>query len=213
VSQRPSGHKRRRHDLYSTPAWVIAEGLVPHFAVRGLLVIDPCCGPGKMVRALEAMGATVAPSDVINHARRFAHLQATTPFRQIDFVASAIAAFLDADALTINPPYGVGGELAERFIEKALRILELADETGHGPRWAAVLLPVDFDAASTRAYLFDGCRRFHAQIVLRRRIEWFKRKPGGSGPSTNHAWFIWTREERAPGVEPRKLYAPLARGL
>ncbi|MBM6441989.1 hypothetical protein JNW93_15420, partial [Lacticaseibacillus rhamnosus] len=87
MSQRPSGHARRRHELYQTPAWVVAEGLAPYFPVAGLDVCDPCCGPGKMVRILETLGARVFPSDRVDYASHFNKRPLSAPlFRKIDFL-------------------------------------------------------------------------------------------------------------------------------
>ena len=96
-----------------------------------------------------------------------------------------------------NPPYGLAGKTAEAFIRHALQL---------GVAHVAFLLPVDFDSALTRAPLFGECAQFAGKIVLRRRIKWF---PGDSGPSTNHAWFVWDQEHR--GL-PLLRYVTPARG-
>jgi len=211
VSQRASGYVRRRLDLYQTPGWVIGEGLHPFFPVTGLDVCEPCAGPGKMVRTLEALGARVFPSDRVNYARHYARRRLSAPlFRQIDFLERPHGSCAGVDAWVINPPYGPEGTTAEAFISRGLELLRAAPEYKRGA-FLAVLLPVDFDSASSRAHLFELNRNFHARIILRRRIEWFKRPKGKSGPSQNHCWFIWCAEERAPGVQPIVFYAPAAR--
>jgi len=90
------------------------------------------------------------------------------------------------DGLCTNPPYGAQGRLAEAFIRHALD-LKVPN--------VIMLLPVDFDSALTRAPLFGDCGEFNGKIVLRRRIKWF---PGDSGPSTNHAWFLWRHGSNMP---------------
>ena len=82
------------------------------------------------------------------------------------------------DGVVTNPPYGPGGSVACRFIEHALALAP----------FVALLLRVDFDSGKTRTPLFRDCRAFARKVVLLDRIMWF---PGDSGPSTNHAWFIW----------------------
>jgi hypothetical protein len=88
-----------------------------------------------------------------------------------------------------NPPYGESkrGELAVRFIEHALKLV---------PR-IAMLLRNDFDSAFSRQHLFRWCPEFAGKVVLLNRIKWFE---GPSGPSDNHAWFIWNRHQLGPPV-------------
>ena len=85
-----------------------------------------------------------------------------------------------------NPPFGNGGRTAVAFIEAGLRRLPIGGTL-------ALLLPCDFDSGKTRPHLFSDCPHFVGKIVLRRRIKWF---PGDSGPSTNHAWFVWDQTHR-----------------
>jgi len=90
---------------------------------------------------------------------------------------------LKCDAIITNPPYN----LAVPFILRALTLVP----------FVVMLLRVDFDSAKTRAPLFDD-RRFAGKIILRKRIKWF---PGDSGPSDNHAWFVWdTRHVGPPNI-------------
>jgi hypothetical protein len=90
--------------------------------------------------------------------------------------------------LITNPPYGEGrrGELAVRFIEHALKLMV--------PR-IAMLLRVDFDSAFSRQHIFCRCSQFAGKIILLNRIKWFE---GPSGPSDNHAWFLWNRANLGP---------------
>lgn len=204
MAQRNSGHKRKKLDLYETPAWVVAEGLALHFPVRGLKVCEPCCGRNAMVAVLDALGAIVTPSDIKDYPRRRPHHPMAPGFRQLDFLESPLNEFDGFDAYTINPPYGDNGLLAEAFIRRGLQLLH----RGRRAAWMAVLLRSDFDAAARRAALFEDNRNFRATITLRRRIEWFEREPGDSGPSENHAWFVWHTIERQVWETPWKLYAP-----
>lgn len=202
VSQKNSGRARRKLDLYETPLWAVMDGLVPFMPVQGLVIGDPCCGRGKMVMALQRAGArTVHASDVRRWGGQVTPLRL---FRQYDFIHGVITQYPSTDALVINPPYGPRGTLAEAFIRRGLDILQ----SNYRPTWMAVLLPIDFDSAATRSALFDDCIYFHSTIVLRKRIEWFKRVKGNGGPSTNHGWFIWKSTPRAPGQEPVKFYGP-----
>lgn len=207
--KRNSGKKL--HNFFDTPAWVVLEGLAPFFPVKGLCVVEPACGTGKMVRALVEAGATtVIASDIIKRKRL--QLPTFVPFRRADFTKAAISDGIDA--LITNPPFGVQGALAQAFIEKGLTQLRDGPRSGkdHIP-FMALLLSVDFDLAAGRIHLFERCPEFYCVIRLRRRIEWFARKKKrngkkSSGPSQNHAWFIWRAVPRAVGVDPVTMYAP-----
>lgn len=89
-----------------------------------------------------------------------------------------------------NPPYGESKrcELAMRFIEHALT-LPVAR--------IAILLRNDFDSAFSRQHLFRWCPEFAGKVVLLNRIKWFE---GTSGPSDNHAWFLFSRTHLGPPV-------------
>jgi len=232
MATRVSGRKRRKNDLYETPAWVVADGLALHVNLAGLKIKEPGCGNGKLMAALESAGASVQPSDTVRHSKFPRRTVDQWPWLKLDFVAPKVPPetfMAQPDALVFNPPYGPQGRLAERFIERGLEYLRadprlLADGS---PRFMAVLLPSDFDAASTRAHMFEQCPEFAGEIKLRRRILWFDkpRKDGKKNrPSSNHSWFIWKvvrpggfLDAFAPGAPPRlqpsrqipvKLYAP-----
>jgi hypothetical protein len=131
-------------------------------------------------RALRIWEPAHSPADKLGDALRAAGFHVTSTAD--DFLQCRDPP--DIDALCTNPPYGRQGRLAEAFIRHALAL-----KVPH----IALLLPVDFDSGITRTALFGACPMFAGKIVLRRRIKWF---PGDSGPSTNHAWFLWDREHR-----------------
>jgi hypothetical protein len=72
-------------------------------------------------------------------------------------------------------------------------------------RRSSATLRVDFDSGRTRADLFRDNPSFVGKLVLLDRIKWFE---GASGPSDNHAWFIWDR--RRQGARPLIAYAERA---
>ena len=143
-------------------------------------------------RALRIWEPAHAPADKLGNALRAAGFRVRSTAG--DFLRCQ--ALPDDDALVTNPPYGKQGKIAEAFIRHALEL-----KLPH----VAMLLPVDFDSALTRMPLFADCPSFAGKIVLLRRIKWF---PGDSGPSTNHAWFLWDRAHR---VVPLIRYATPAR--
>jgi hypothetical protein len=120
-------------------------------------------------------------------------------------VIEGSASFLDGarlepavEAIITNPPYGFGGRLALRCIERSLEITKPIGGI------VAMLLKVDYDSGGTRAHVFKNCPAWAKKLVLRRRIMWFPSQ-NGNGPSENHAWFIWDWKHAGP---PTIDYAP-----
>jgi hypothetical protein len=111
------------------------------------------------------------------------------------------------DAIVTNPPFGQGCRLATAFIEVGLTRIRRYNGL------LALLLPVDFDSAKTRARYFGDYPDFGAKIVLRKRIVWFQRDDGIRGaPKENSAWFLWQRSLLGTHRPPIILYAPEIEG-
>lgn len=196
MSTRASGFARVPAELYQTPAWVV-DALAEHVNLNGLAIWEPACGEGQMVRALEAHGAHVTATDLMEHG--FEGQADVLDFT--DELPAGVPMFF-FDSIITNPPYGQGGRTAVRFIERGLERLPPGG-------LMAMLLSADFDSGSTRAHIFGACRSFAGKVTLRRRIEWFPPEPGQAGPSANHAWFIWERSHLRRGASV--LYAPNVR--
>lgn len=168
MSQRASGYERRPDEDYPTPDWV-AAAIAGYLRVRALHIWEPAAGNGALADALVDRGFGVIP---------------TTD----NFLARAVPPDSRIDAIVTNPPYGDdrrGGQACS-FIRHALSF-EVAI--------VAMLLRIDFDSAKSRVWLFRDNPRFAGKITLLHRIQWF---PGDSGPSDNHAWFLWDRAHRGP---------------
>jgi hypothetical protein len=198
MSQRSSGFDRIPADLYETPAWAVAA-LAEHINLDRLSVWEPSCGSGKMVRALEAHGADVFATDVLDQG--FADMA-----QLFDFVSPSSPILAYFDSIIGNPPYGPGGRLAVRFIENGLERLPPGGVM-------AMLLQADFDSAGGRRAIFRDCPHFAGSVVLNKRIVWFEPEPRAdgkppSGPSQNHTWFIWQRRILRPSAPPFRVYAP-----
>jgi hypothetical protein len=179
MAQRVSGYDRVADDRYETPPEITAT-IVPYLRRQLYPVVKRVWEPAH------------SPKDKLGNALRSAGF--TVKSTAGNFLKTRIIVMpVGVDALVTNPPYGKQGKLAEAFIRHALDL-----EVPH----VAMLLPVDFDSALTRAPLFGECGAFNGKIVLLRRIKWF---PGDAGPSTNHAWFVWSR--RGAGVLPMIRYA------
>lgn len=194
MAVRASGFDRVPADLYQTPRWVI-DALAEHINLNGLCVWEPACGEGQMVKALESWGASVTATDITDHG--FKAMAGVHDFADM----RPPPKLFHFDSIISNPPYGVQGKTGEAFIDCGLQWLSNGG-------LLAMLLPVDFDSAKTRAKFFGDCPDFAAKIVLRRRIAWFEPQPGQAGPSANHAWFIWIRNHLRAQRQPVTLYAP-----
>jgi hypothetical protein len=184
-----SGYERQAHDLYETPTWVI-DALAEVIPLRGRIVWEPACGPGKMVGALRARGATVIASDYVDHG-----LDGATRF---DFTSDEPQPVTRIHAIITNPPYGKGNRMAEIFARKAI------DRIPNGG-FVALLLPTKFDHGKTRSDLFGDCPHFAGKIVLTERIQWFE---GDHSSTESHAWFIWRRDALGQPVRPTMWFAP-----
>ena len=73
-----------------------------------------------------------------------------------------------------NPPFTQGQAIAEACL---------------GNQACALLLPATWDCAKSRV---DLCNNLDAKITLTRRIRWDNLEQKKNGPSSNHAWYVWT---------------------
>jgi hypothetical protein len=165
-------YKERGEDVYETPAC----------AVDALLKIEklpwkiwePACGPGAIVRVLEAHGHQVFATDLHPYG---------CGLSGIDFLTAGHRA---VDAVVTNPPY----QLAQQFVEKALEFCPLV----------IMLLRLAFleSERRTRILEFSGLARIH---VFRNRLPMMHRR-GWDGPKASSAipfaWFVWERGYKGP---------------
>jgi hypothetical protein len=169
MSQRFSEYVCKERDDYPTPSWV-TETVISHLKALNVTSIwEPAAGEGGMAAAL------AGASGGVNFLDDKTWSQAVSR----------------CDAIVTNPPYGLQGKLAERFIERAL------DLTRPNQGAVAMLLKVDFDSGLTRRRFFADCPAWMTKLVLLKRIEWFK-SVNGNTPSDNHAWYIWSWRHDGP---------------
>ena len=193
MSQRTSGFERQSGDQYMTPEWV-AKTLLSVMPIYGE-VWEPSCGEGSIsntIKKLDCYVRVVATDICAKYSDDGFSRDFTDP--------QVLAAFVRADrpiTIVTNPPYGHQGKLAERFVRLAIDITQF----NHGR--VAMLLPVDWDAAKTRHDLFEDFHGHVTKITLTDRIRWTNLPQSKSGPSQNHAWFIWDHSRR--GREMRWL--------
>lgn len=220
MAKRDSGYEPKERSFYPTPAWVIAA-LAEIVSLKGRTIWEPACGTGEMAEAIAAAGGMPHATDI--HDYGYDQMAYKHDFLQV----GGCPGLVHYDGIVTNPPYGERCKTAEMFIEHGLK--RIAD---YG--FMALLLPVDFDSAGTRNKFFDDCPQFAGTIVLTKRIKWFEGevecKPcsatgkidgskckscGGkgkkkTGPSENHAWFLWENTWLQRRSRPNKWYAPRA---
>jgi hypothetical protein len=167
VAQRASGFQRIIDEKYQTiEAWPVIA-LLEQLPIG--VAWDPCDdGDGHLVATLRRAGV-----EAIGTGPDF--LRMTVPPIVTDIVT--------------NPPLGPArrGELAIAFIRHALSL---------PVRRIAMLLPADFDSASTRQDVFRFCPAFAGKITLLNRIRWIAGSTGS--PSTNHCRLLWDKTNVGP---------------
>jgi hypothetical protein len=194
MAQRFSGRKRIPANFYPTPAWV-TRALMPHLGAGRLYIWEPAAGDGDISLVLGERHSVV--SSDIRQIRE--PLAGVGRIHKCDFLNhDAALAMTEFDAIVTNPPYGLQGREAVAFIERAL---ELVKPKGGK---VAMLLKADFDSAKGRRHLFADCPAWAKRIVLLDRILWFEPTPDEngrvSGPSENHAWFLWDWRHSGPAT-------------
>jgi len=182
VSQAASGYARIEGDKYFTPAWVTEALLsVETFPYGG--VWDPAAGAGHILEPFAAAGHTVWGTDIAPDA---------PSVTQGDFFDQRLGESMISSIVT-NPPYGTGGRLAVDFIERAVDLMRGAPG---GAGKVAMLLRVDFDSANGRRPIFNDHPAFAAKYTLTKRIRWANLEQSASGPTENHAWYVWDWAKR-----------------
>ena len=181
---------RASADFYPTPP-DLTRGLIDGLA-RAIItlpgpVLEPCCGAGALATVLAAeSGLKVIGSDL--YPERYtdaAELYATTS--PVDARnAAALLKLIEvtgAAALVTNPPYGRDHHLIAEAFLSLLR--------GGYIRFAALLVPHQFDAAARRGHLFQDplCAM---RIVMPWRPAWISGTKGGGTISST--WWVWTTE-------------------
>lgn len=200
MSQKGSGYERISGDRYFTPAWVVRALLSKEKFHGG--TVDPMAGGWDVVHALNEGGAPAYGFDIEPQPPDAAFPYLPMFYSQ-DFLQWYGASNGGEEWRNIcsNPPYGVGGRLAVTMIRHALEV------TKPYAGKVAMLLRVDFDSGHTRRPIFGDHPAFAAKYTLTKRIRWVNIPQGKSGPSENHAWFVWDWA-RHPDSPRRYGYLP-----
>lgn len=187
----PKASTVREREAYFTPADATRVLIERAPEVSGQDLLDPCCGDGRMARALLAAGRV-----------RQVRLNDISP--PTDSAAWELASRRDAadptlylpapDVVVTNPPFGHSGHIAHQALQRARRAVALLVR----------LTWLEPCASSKRAP--RGERRWLAQMPPTRVIVLGRISFTGAGSdSAGYVWAIWTREPGEPwrrgGVE------------
>lgn len=217
MAQRFSGRERQDAEWYPTPGWC-TRALIPHLGVGRFCIWEPAAGTGEMAAVLSEAGHEVWASDIRwpdegqfdqGNERLVRPVFKTMPngvelHGGRDFLDLDVRPFFDDSndgpcVVVTNPPYGIQGRLAEKFIRRALEVVKPKMGT------VAMLLKIDFDSGKTRRDVFGDCPAWSKKIVLTRRIMWFEPTPDPvtgrvTTSSENHMWAIWSWRHTGPAT-------------
>lgn len=174
---------RERHpdNWYPENPWC-AEVLADHERFHGL-IYDPACGSGNIPKAFLAKGHKVMATD----------LAADRPYGTggVDFLADSWSP-PGVDNIITNPPYD-GATMAQRFIEKALRV---------ATRKVAAFLPLQFLSSQSRHPFFNNTPPVRLYILSQRP----SCPPGDlllagkvkqAGGMRDYCWIVWEVQRRS----------------
>lgn len=190
MTERASGYHRQKWDQYMTPPWAL-ELLLEHERF-GSNICDPACGTGNLLGVLQlhCPWAKVWGTDID---------PLYGPGGQTWDFLDASWGFLVPDGpfdIIMNPPYGVQGRTAVQFIETALEMTSIYRGK------VAVLVPIAFDAASTRTHILRDHPACKARYVHLDRLEWtnIPPSPDGHGSTKDHMWLVWDWMHEGPST-------------
>lgn len=182
--------KRRERDAYFTPQWATAALLAAFPEIRGGVLLDPCCGDGRMARALAPRFRQVLLNDIEPVGDQ--HLVEPT---RLDATRVELFTQSQADWIVSNLPFCLSGPMAWQCVRGA--------RAG-----AALLLRATFlEPCEGREWL---TRNPPTAILATPRISF----NGGAGTdSAGCWWFIWGPVSPGIRVVRGDEHAQLALGV
>lgn len=102
---------RRELDRYLTPPWVTQALLDAFPEIKGRVLLDPCCGDGRMARALEPRFRKLVLND-IDPTSAVSH-------HEYDAADAALYQIHPADWIVTNPPFNLCGPIAWQAVQHA----------------------------------------------------------------------------------------------
>lgn len=185
-----SGYERIENDFYPTPTWMV-RGVLDLFTFRDDSPIrfaddwwEPACGEGHIAEvANEYLGGGCHATDLVYRG----YGQGDVDFLKQDAAPAGVT------MIWTNPPYG---ELAEKFVAKALDLMQPVDGS------VIMLMRNEYDCSKKRMKLFKHHPAYFGKAVATTRPRWIE---GSSGsPRHNYSWYFW--DWRSVGQEPRIFY-------
>jgi hypothetical protein len=172
----------RGNDLYETPE-VAVHALLRVEAIP-LVVWEPACGPGAIVRVLRSRGHQVIATDLIDYGCHDSKSGWDFLFEQ--------SAPEGCECILTNPPF----KNAEAFVAKALHLV---------PKVVMLLRLAFMESERRRPILDNGTLArvfvFRKRLPMMHRHDW-------EGPKANSgmafAWFVWDRNHSGP-TELRRI--------
>lgn len=160
---------RRELDRYLTPPWVTQALLDAFPEIKGRVLLDPCCGDGRMARALEPRFRILVLND-IDPTSAVSH-------HEYDAADAALYQIHPADWIVTNPPFNLCGQIAWQAVQ-------------HAQVGVALLLRCTFlEPCEGREWL---ARRPPDAVLALPRISF-------TGEGTDSApcwWFVWGARKR-----------------
>jgi hypothetical protein len=169
----------RRDDLYQTPPEAV-EALLNAEPIP-LVVWEPCCGPGAIVRVLREKGHDVYATDLVDYNSRDQDAAGW------DFLLERQLP-IGVQAIITNPPYKNAAEMIRHGLNLCPVVI--------------MLLRLSFLESTGRSDILDGGKlaRVH---VFRDRLPMMHRE-GWDGPRTTNtvpfAWFVWDSSHSGPTI-------------
>lgn len=166
--------ERNAHDLYQTPSWMVASLLHHQPIDRAALILEPCCGDGAIVRALQASGfSRIITNDLDERHEASRHRDATDPkFWELDTLARV-------DWVVTNPPFNVALPILEQAVILArvgvaflLRKTFLEPTRERGP-WFAIHPPTRIIGLPRHSFRGAGSDSVSTDwMIWQRRANW-----------------------------------------
>jgi hypothetical protein len=174
--------RERRDDLYETPA-VAVEALLEHERLP-VVIWEPACGPGAIVKVLRRHGHTVVATNLDDYG-------CPDSTSRVDFLMEHRVPDR-VEAIVTNPPF----KLAHQFMRHALFLC---------PRVIMLGRLAWLESERRRDVLENaGLARVHVfsrRIPMMHRHGWNGRRIGNSGMA--FGWFVWDQAHCGPATVQR----------
>lgn len=189
-------------DRYETPDEVLTGQLVADFGAelsRQDLLVDPCCGTGRLLRRMASYGWAAWGTDLEEDGLDFLEREyaPTLALRMGPWEGNAVGDLRPRAGCVTNPSFS----LAFEFVGRALQLFD-------GP--VAMLLPADFLWSQGRRDWFVGEGRPASVQLVPWQIKFFKRDGTRiDGQAYSHQWVVWPSRKLRPARSCVASWLPL----